>query len=148
MVRAPYDFPESSDGPTGVRLTSSTGTYNTTGAPTAVSDAVNFFKLTATGAETLYFYTDWDGTKHFRLININVKASASVTLTVSWQWYVNGTWGEKSAYAMSLTGTQALTGVTTAYPFLEDVPPGTKSRIAVTTGGACDVSVNAMGRYY
>ena len=147
-IRAPYDFPEASDGPMPIRLTDGSGDWNGAGLPTPVTDAPSFFKLTAAGAETIYFYLDYNGYKHYRLININVKADTSVTLAVALQWLVDETWGEKYAYSMSLTGTQALGGVTTAYPFFEDVPPGTKVRLAITTGGACDVSVNAMGRYY
>jgi hypothetical protein len=48
---------------------------------------------------------------------------------------------------MELTGTQILDGVSTDYPLLEDVPPGTKTRISVTTAGAVTIACNVMARY-
>lgn len=147
--KQPYDFPESSHGPMAIRLTDVSGLYNATDKPTQISTSKpSFFKLTASGAETLKFYTDHNGTKHFMLTNINIGASTAVTLAVRWMWdYGDGVSREKYSYSMSLTGTQALGGVSTAYPWIEDVPPGVISWIEVDTGGAGIVFVNAMGRY-
>jgi len=133
---------EVGDKPRGIPLTNSEGTELTPD-----TDAPAFYKLTAAGAETLKFYTDWDGSRYVQLRNLNINASQSVTLDVAWKWLVDGREIEKFAYAMSLTGTQALTGCNTAYPWIEDVPPGTISWLEIATGGACDVVVNAMGRY-
>lgn len=148
--KQPYDFPESSYGPMAIRLTDVSGLYNATGKPTQISAArPSFFKLSATGAETLKFYTDYNGSKHFMLTDTNIAASEEVTLAVRWMWDIgDGIPREKFAYTMSLNGTQAKNGVSTDYPWIEDVPPGTLSWIEVDTGGACDVSVNAMGRYH
>jgi len=142
MIVQPYEFPYDMNGPMAVQLTNVSGTKLTQS-----TDAPSFFKITATGAEILKFYLDWDGEKHFRLTNLNIKASASVTLDVDWVWIVDGDEVTKPAYSMSLTGTQASTNCSTAYPFIEDMPPGTVSYIKITTGGAATVSVNAMGRY-
>lgn len=141
MTMVPYDFPESPHGPRAVRLTDVNGVELT-----RVSDNVSFYKLVATGAQTLKFYSDHNGSKHFSLKSVNLKASQAVALTVAWKWRINGADGEKFAYAMSLTGTQALSGVNTDYPFIEDVPPNTISWFEITTAGACEVALNMMGR--
>lgn len=133
---------EVGDKPRGIPLTDSGGTELTPD-----TDAPAFYKQTATGAETLDFYIDHDGSRYLRLIGINVTASASVTLDVALKWKVLGAEKEKYAYSMSLTGTQALAGVSTAYPLIEDVPPGTIQVLEVATGGAATVAVNVMGRY-
>jgi hypothetical protein len=133
---------EVGDKPRGIPLTDSGGTELTPD-----TDAPAFYKQTATGAETLKFYIDPDGRRNYSMIDINVTSSASVTLAVALKWRVLGADKEKYAYAMSLTGTQALGGVNTAYPLIEDVPPGTKAWIEVATGGAATVAVNVMGRY-
>jgi hypothetical protein len=133
---------EVGDKPRGIPLTDSDGNELT-----ADTDAPAFYKQTATGAETLKFYIDPDGRRNYSMIDINVTSSASVTLAVALKWRVLGADKEKYAYAMSLTGTQALGGVNTAYPLIEDVPPGTKAWIEVATGGAATVAVNVMGRY-
>lgn len=130
------------DKPRGIPLTDNLGA-----ALDADSDAPAFFTQVASGAETLDFYIDVDGLRYYSMIDVNVCANASVTLAVALKWYVQGAWKEKYAYSMSLTGTQALNGVNTAYPLIEDVPPGTKAKISVTTGGAATVAVNVMGRY-
>ncbi len=48
---------------------------------------------------------------------------------------------------MELTGTQIYEGVSTDYPLVEDIPPGTKSRIEVITEGALTIACNVMARY-
>ena len=150
MTMQPYDFPESPNGPRAIRLTDVAGLYNATGKPTQISATrPSFFTLTASGAETLKFYTDYNGLRHFMLTDINISASAAVTLAVRWMWDEgDGVPREKYAYSMSLNGTQALGGVSTGYPWIEDVPPGVISWIEVDTGGACTVKANAMGRYH
>lgn len=130
------------DAPRGMKLYDSAGDVLTT----TDADAPAFYTLEATEAEALEFYIDPLGLKYYSIVDVNVSASAEVTLAVALQWYLQGAWKEKYAYSMSLTGTQALGGVSTAYPLVEDVPPGTKARIVVTTGGAATVAVNMMGR--
>jgi hypothetical protein len=142
MSATPYDFKTSPDGPRAIKLTDSSG------SPLEEdSDAGNFYVLTASGAETLEFFIDPDGRRNYSLIDVNVCANASVTLAVALKWRILGGDKEKYAYSMSLTGTQALNGCSTAYPLIEDVPPGTKAWIEVATGGAATVAVNVMGRY-
>ena len=130
------------DRPRGIPLTDSNGTVLTFD-----SDAPGFYEQTTSGAETVYFYIDALADMYYVITDINVTANASETLAVALQVYVLGAWKEKYAYTMSLTGTQALGGMNTAYPLIEDMPPGTKCRLAVTTGGTATVAVNVMGRY-
>ncbi|WP_407356792.1 hypothetical protein [Methanolobus sp. WCC5] len=133
---------EQGDKPRGIPLTDSEGVELTPD-----TDAPAFYCLTAAGAETLKFYIDSDKIRYYSMVDINVTASASVTLAVALKWRVLGADKEKYAYSMALTGTQALQGMSTAYPLIEDVPPGTKAWIEVATGGAATVAVNVMGRY-
>ena len=147
-MRSPYNFPESSDGPTAIILTDIAGNYNSTGKPTQVTDAPSFFKLTATGAGDLTFFVDCDGLKHYRIASISVKASASVTVALSLQMFVNGTWGIVTDYTTSLSGADALANVTKKILNFDDIPPGTKVKIVATVGGATDVAICVMGRYY
>lgn len=142
MVTYTDEFTTSTTGPRAIPLTNASGTELTKD-----SDAQAFYTQATTGAGTIYFYTDWAGNRYVSIKNINITGSASVACTLYWQWYVNGAWKTKSSYTMELTGTQILDGVSTDYPLVEDVPPGTKSRISVTTAGAVKVACNAMARY-
>ena len=142
MSTNPQLFRTSHKGPRAIQLTDAAGTLLTPD-----TDADNFYVQTATGAETLSYYIDWEGERNYSMVDINVTASASVTLAVALKWRVLGADKEKYAYSMSLTGTQAVNGINTAYPLIEDVPPGTKAWIEVATGGAATVAVNVMGRY-
>ena len=142
MVEYTSEFTDPTDGPRAIPLTNSSGT-----ALTADTDAAAFYVLASTGAETIYFYTDWNGTRYVSIKNINITGNASVGCTLEWEWYVQGAWKKKPSYTMELTGTQILSGVCTDYPLVEDIPPGTKSRISVTTAGAVTVACNAMARY-
>lgn len=128
--------------PRGIPLTDAEGTVLTQD-----TDAPAFYKQAASGAETLSFFVDPDGSRYVRINDINVTADTEVALTVALKWKVLGANKEKYAYAMSLTGAQALGGINTAYPLIEDVPPGTIQVIEVATAGACTVAVNVMGRY-
>lgn len=136
------EFRRTSGGPKAVPLTASDGT-----ALTPDTDAPAFFTLAAAEAATLKFYVDHDGSRNIRINDINVTADDEVACTVALKWRVLGADKEKYAYAMSLTGTQAVGGANTAYPLIEDVPPGTIQWIEVATAGACTVAVNVMGRY-
>jgi len=136
------EFLRSSGGPIGILLTDINGNELTPD-----TDAPAFYVLEATGAETLKFYIDVDAVRYYSMIDVNVTADASVTLDLALKWRVLGGDKEKYAYAMSLTGTQAVNGCSTAYPLIEDVPPGTKAWIEVATGGAANVALNVMGRY-
>jgi len=133
---------EVGDKPRGIPLTDSGGTELTPD-----TDAPAFYVLEATGAETLKFYIDAEKLRYYSMLDVNVTADANVTLALSLKWRILGGDKEKYAYSMSLTGTQALNGCSTAYPLIEDVPPGTQAWIEVATGGAANVALNVMGRY-
>ena len=142
MVTYTDGFTDPTDGPRAIPLTNSSGTELTKD-----NDAPAFYVLATTGADTIYFYTDWAGNRYVSLKNINITGNAAVGCTLKWEWYVSGAWKEKSSYTMELSGTQMLSGVNTDYPFIEDIPPGTKSRISVTTLNTVTRAVNAMARY-
>lgn len=135
-------FADPTTGPRAIPLTNATGTELTKD-----NDARAFYVLASSGAETIYFYTDWNGLRYVSIKNINVTAATAVGCTLKWEWYVSGEWKEKPSYTMELTGSQVLSGVCTDYPLIEDVPHGTKSRIAITTTDTVTVAVNAMARY-
>lgn len=142
MTKAAGTFPQTQFGPTSIRITDEDGVELTTD-----SDMPGLYVLEAEGAGTLDFYIDHDGSKNLSLININLTADAEVALQARLMWYAMGEWKTKFAYSMTLTGIQAVGGMSTAYPLVEDVPPGTKVLFEVTTAGACNVGVNATGRY-
>lgn len=135
-------FADPTTGPRAIPLTNATSTELTKD-----NDAQAFYVLASSGAETIYFYTDWNGSRYVSIKNINITANAAVGCTLKWEWYVSGEWKEKPSYTMELTGSQVLSGVCTDYPLIEDVPHGTKSRIAITTSDTVTVAVNAMARY-
>lgn len=146
MVASPSDCRQSPYGPRAVMLTDEEGEEL---SPTP--DNPSFYGQQIVSGGTVKFYTDHDGSKNFSLVNLNLKASAEVELTVAWKWTIRGDDGEKYAYSMSLTGTQAKNGVNTAYAWIEDIPPGTISYLEITRaadgGDPCYVDVNVMWRY-
>lgn len=122
-------------------LTNSTGTeidHDT--------DMTSMQTLTATGAETLDFYLSWDGKLSIELVNIRVACDTSVVLSYNLYYYALGAWKSIAPYATSLTGAQALEGISTSYPLVEDIISGTKIKFSVVTAGACTVGVSANGR--
>lgn len=110
------------------------------------TDMTSMQTLTATGAETLDFYLSWDGRLNIELVNIRVACDTSVVISYNLYYYALGAWKSIAPYATSLTGAQALAGISTSYPLVEDIVSGTKIKFSVVTAGACTVGVSANGR--
>lgn len=123
-------------------LTNSTGTVELDHD----KDMTSMQTLTATGAETLDFYLSWDGKLSIELVNIRVACDTSVVISYNLYYYALGAWKSISPYATTLTGAQALAGISTSYPLVEDIISGTKIKFSVVTAGACTVGVSANGR--
>lgn len=107
------------------------------------SDDPEFQYITTTGAETKYFYLDWEGKIAFNLANIRITTSSAVILDAIVQGYVNGSWREIPAYATGTLTTAQAQQLNTLYPLIEIIPRKTKIRLAATVDGITTILVNA-----
>lgn len=127
-----------------IALTTSDGTA----IPTD-TDMTTMHVLTTAEAlgATLEWYLSWDKTLDIELVNIRFAVSAEVAITsYNLYYFALNKWNKVDPYTGSLTGTQALAGMTTAYPLSEDVLAGAKLKYVIVTAGACTVGVAANGR--
>lgn len=96
---------------------------------------------------TMDWYLSHNGELDAELVNIRVVSNASVAVTSYGLYYFAlGAWKSAPAYSTSLTGAQALAGISTSYALTEDIPSGSKLKFSVTTAGACTIGVEANGR--
>lgn len=104
------------------------------------------FTLDPAGA-TFDWYLSWDGSLDMELVNIRVASNAAVAIpSYGLYYYALGAWKSVPAYATSLTGLQALAGMSTSYALTEDVMSGSKLKFSVTTEGPCSIGVQANGK--
>jgi hypothetical protein len=50
------------------------------------------YKITTSGADTVYFYSDVDGNETYKLLGFKISVDAAVTLSGTLQFYRDGTW--------------------------------------------------------
>ena len=126
-----------------ITLTNSTGTELT---PDTDMTSMYVQSTDEAGGATFDFYLSWNGQLNIELVNIRVAANAEIGLTYNLYYYALGAWKSIAPYASTLTGAQALAGISTSYPLVEDIISGTKVKFSVTSDGAGKVGVSANGR--
>lgn len=105
------------------------------------------YVITATGAQTKYFYLSLGGMLTTELINLRYLVDAAVTLAVELQVLALGSanWQPLPAHT---SGTLAADGTSeemnSNYPLRELITEGTQFRVAATTGGAADIGMQAV----
>lgn len=123
-----------------VKLTNSTGTELT-----ADSDMPGMYAITMGGAGNADFYISWDGTKNIETILDQFFIDAAETLAHTFELYVNGGWLSVTAWESGTLAAAAAQKINASYPLRDMIPTGTKARVRLAVGGACDAFCRVIG---
>jgi len=108
-------------------------------ALTEDSDMPGMYTIAMVGAGNADFYLSWDGSLNIETIMDQFFVDAAVTMAHTLELYANGGWISVAAYE---TGTLAADGssqkISASYPLRDMIPSGTKARVRLAVGGACD----------
>lgn len=112
-------------------------------------DAQNkgMYVITATGAQTKYFYLSWSGLLTTELINLRYLVDATVTLAIELQVLALGAanWQPLPAHTSGVLAADGTSEeMNSNYPLRELITEGTQFRVAATTGGAADIGIQAV----
>ena len=116
-----------------VPLTDSVGTHLTED-----SDMIGMYKITMGGAGDAYFYVSWDGKLNIETILDQFYVDAAVTLAHSFELYTNGGWLSVVAWESGTLDATSAQKINASYPLRDFLTYGTKARINLSVGGACD----------
>lgn len=104
------------------------------------------YVIEATGAQTKYFYIS-HGDLYGELVNLRYLVDDAVTLDIELQSIAlkAGNWQPSPAHSTGVMAATDAQKLNTNYPHREIISTGSQMRVAATTGGACNIGVQAIG---
>jgi hypothetical protein len=123
-----------------ISLTNSTGV-----ALTEDSDMPGTYTITLAGAGNADFYLSWNGSLNIEAILDQFFVDAAVTVAHTLELYVNGGWLSVAAWESGSLDATAAQKINASYPLRDMIPSGTKARVRLAVGGACDAFCRVIG---
>lgn len=104
------------------------------------------YTITATGAQTKYFYIS-HGDLFGEIVNIRYLVESAVTLSIELQSIALSAtnWQPSPAHSTGTLSAADAQKLNTNYPNREIIATGSSMRIAATVSGACTIGVQAIG---